>query len=218
MQLYLAFSVTVLAHSFTSFVKADGVLLRGSVDNDAVHLKSGSIVYPSFPGYNVIFSPTSGSSDSEDVCVDVNHQYDSPGEVTCDCVSPQDPCLMPYKHGPRMGPDGADCIPDESCLEENQEVCVDVNHQYDSPGEVTCDCVSPQDPCLTDMGPDGADCIPDESCLEENQEVCVDVNHQYNSPGEVTCDCVSPQDPCLTDMGPDGADCIPDESCLEENQ
>ena len=44
MQLHLAFSVAVLAHSFTSFVKAGGVLLRGSSDNDAVHLKSGSIV------------------------------------------------------------------------------------------------------------------------------------------------------------------------------
>ena len=44
MQLHLAFSVTVLAHLFTSFVKADGVLLRGSIDNDAVHLKSGYIV------------------------------------------------------------------------------------------------------------------------------------------------------------------------------
>jgi len=57
---------------------------------------------------------------------------------------------------------------DAFCPADYQEVCVDVNHQYDFPGEVTCDCVSPQDPCLTDMGPDGAHCIPDESCLEED--------------------------------------------------
>lgn len=42
--------------------------------------------------------------------------------------------------------------------------CVPVNHQYDHPGEVTCGCVSSEDPCLTDMGEHGPHCIPDKSC------------------------------------------------------
>ena len=55
------------------------------------------------------------------------------------------------------------------------EDCVDVNHQYDYPGKVTCDCVSPQDPCLTDMGDHGAHCIPDKSCVQEDEDVRADL-------------------------------------------
>ena len=46
---------------------------------------------------------------------------------------------------------------------------VAVNRQYDYPGKVTCDCVSPHDPCLTDMGIHGAHCIPDNLCVQEDE-------------------------------------------------
>jgi len=48
--------------------------------------------------------------------------------------------------------------------ETESEACVPVNHQYDRPGELTCDCVASDCSCLTEMGDDGANCIPDEAC------------------------------------------------------
>ena len=69
-------------------------------------------------------------------------------------------------------PDWADCSADNN--DEDEETCVPVNHQYDHPGEVTCDCVEPFNPCLTDMGMDGPHCIPDESCREYNGKDHVD--------------------------------------------
>lgn len=44
MKLFLVFSATVAAFSGTSLVEADGKVLRGSVDNGAVYLKSDSVV------------------------------------------------------------------------------------------------------------------------------------------------------------------------------
>ena len=94
-------------------------------------------------------------------CVPVNHQYNNPGHITCDCVHPDDPCFK------TQGSSGAHCIRDDSCstTPPPRASCLPVNHQYDNPGQVTCDCVQPNDPCFTNKGPGGGSlCIHDSSC------------------------------------------------------
>jgi len=56
---------------------------------------------------------------------------------------------------------GSMSMPDEP---DEPDDCVPVNHQYDQPGEVTCDCVSSDDPCFSMWDENGPECIPDESC------------------------------------------------------
>jgi hypothetical protein len=53
---------------------------------------------------------------------------------------------------------------DQDQGEEEDEDCVYVNHQYDRPGKLTCECVMPGDSCLTDPGPKGPHCVPEPLC------------------------------------------------------
>ena len=91
--------------------------------------------------------------------------------------------------------------------------CVPVNYQYHNPGHISCDCVHPDNPCLTTQGPGGVHCIPEDSCSNTPppRESCVPVNYQYDNPGQATCKCVQSDDPCLTTQGPDGvqSECLP---------
>lgn len=43
------------------------------------------------------------------------------------------------------------------------EVCIPVNHINDHPGELTCDCVSPHDPCLAD-----GECVEEPECDDDH--------------------------------------------------
>merc|ERR1712079_538276 len=55
---------------------------------------------------------------------------------------------------------------------DDDSSCVPVNHVNDVPGELTCDCVESDDPCLLD-----GECVPEERCKDINvTDDCEDID------------------------------------------
>jgi len=57
-----------------------------------------------------------------------------------------------------------------STLALAEDDCVAVNHVYDNPGHLTCDCVPKDDPCISDK-----QCVPEDQCkdYDPEEEECV---------------------------------------------
>ena len=87
-----------------------------------------------------------GHADCEEYCLDDMGIQDA------------DECLPDEEQGPK-GCDWADGV---------QQGCVWVNHVNDSPGEVTCDYVSQDENCRTDLDPFGDPLCPDERNCDPN--------------------------------------------------
>ena len=156
-------------------------------------------------------------------CVYVNHVSDSPGELTCDCVDPTDPCR----------PDGC---PDEP-------LCADSGSGSGVSAPSQTPVLSAETKTKSKLGGQRGETketeknetkeMPDDKIAELNELAakpsggdgrdepagrdvalqmahelregsnCVYVNHVSDSPGELTCDCVDPTDPCRLDDCPD---------------
>jgi len=86
-------------------------------------------------------------------------------------------------------PDGKPCVcidVDGSCTDGDDDWgytptstgCVYVNHQYDNPGTLTCDCVEPGDPCF-----DGQHCVKEPKCIPGESEICPNHCHEHKMCG-----------------------------------
>jgi len=90
-------------------------------------------------------------------CVWVNHKYDNPGQLTCECVCPDEECI-----GNGQCEEEPQCDPDHNSGGGGD--CVWVNHVNDNPGQLTCECVAPNEECVGSGGCEiEPECEPDQN-------------------------------------------------------